>query len=43
MKKKWCRKKGLRKLDENLDRIINDEREAFKTRVSTRTLEDQIE
>jgi hypothetical protein len=29
IKNKWCRKKGLRKWDEDLDQIINDKREAF--------------
>jgi hypothetical protein len=43
MKQKWCRKKGLRKWDENLDHITNDKREAFKKYLSTGTLEDQIE
>jgi hypothetical protein len=43
MKKKWYRKKGLRKWDENLDHIINDKREAIKKYLSTGTLEDQIE
>jgi hypothetical protein len=43
MKKKWCRKKGLRKWDENLDQIINDKREASKKHLSTGTLEDQTE
>jgi hypothetical protein len=43
MKNKWCRKKGLRKWDVNLDQITNDKREAFKKYLSTGTLEDQIE
>jgi hypothetical protein len=29
IKNKWCRRKGLRKWDEDLDQIINDKREAF--------------
>jgi hypothetical protein len=43
MKKKWCRKKGLRKWDENVHQIINNKRETFKKSLSTGTLENQIE
>jgi hypothetical protein len=43
MKKKWCRKKGLRKWDEHLAKVINDEREAYKKSLSTGSIEDEIE
>jgi hypothetical protein len=37
------RKKGLRKWDEHLAKVINDKREAHKKSLSTGSIEDEIE
>jgi hypothetical protein len=42
MKRKWCRKKGLRKWDEHLAKVINDKREAYNKSLSTGSTEDEI-
>lgn len=42
-KKKWNRKRGLRKWDDNVAKIITDKREALKKFQSTGTLVDEME
>jgi hypothetical protein len=43
MKNKWCQKKGLRKWDEHLAKVINDKREAYKKSLSSGSIDDESE
>ena len=42
-KRKWQRKRGLQKWDDNIKNIIEDKRESYKKYLSTGKVEDKIE
>ena len=42
-KKKWLRRKGLRNWNDNIEKIVNDKREAYKKFLNSRKEVDKIE
>jgi hypothetical protein len=43
LRNKWHRKKGFQKLDEYIEKVINEKRLEFKKYLSTQRLEDEVE